>query len=74
MEDKISDVVEENPGAVNDFKDGKDSAMNFFIGQIMSKTNGKADAAKARKILNQEISWHSKKNKILGIHNFGFCL
>ncbi len=55
LEEKVADVIEENPGAVEDFQDGRDSAVNFFIGQIMKETNGKADAEKARKILMQEI-------------------
>ena len=56
LEDKIEDVIEENPEAVEDFRNGRASAVNFFIGQIMKETNGKADAGEARKILLEEIS------------------
>jgi hypothetical protein len=56
LEEKVVDVIEENPEAVEDFREGRDSAVNFFIGQIMKETNGKADASEARKILMTELS------------------
>ncbi len=55
LEEVVEDVVEENPYAVRDFRDGQDSAVNFFIGQIMQRTNGKADAGKARELLLEEL-------------------
>lgn len=55
VEEKISEIIEENPEAVQDYSDGKDSALNFFIGKIMQETNGKADAGKARQILKKEL-------------------
>lgn len=56
LEEKVVNVIDENPEAVEDFQEGKKSAVNFFIGQIMKETNGKADAGEARKILLEEIS------------------
>lgn len=51
LEKVIDEVLENNQDAVNDFQEGKDSALNYFIGKIMEYTNGKADAGKARDIL-----------------------
>ncbi len=55
LEEKISQVIEENPEAVEDFEDGQESAVNFLIGQVMQETNGKADAGEAREILLEEL-------------------
>jgi prolyl-tRNA editing enzyme YbaK/EbsC (Cys-tRNA(Pro) deacylase) len=55
LEEKISEVIEEYPGAVEDYRSGQDSALKFFIGKIMEATNGKADAGEAREILIQEL-------------------
>jgi prolyl-tRNA editing enzyme YbaK/EbsC (Cys-tRNA(Pro) deacylase) len=55
LEEKISEVIEEYPGAVEDYRDGQDSALNFFIGKIMEATNGKADAGEARKLLLEKL-------------------
>lgn len=56
LEEKVTSVIEQNPEAVEDFQNGRDSAVNFFIGQIMKETNGKADAGEAREILLEDIS------------------
>ena len=56
LEEEITVVIEENPEAVEDFREGRDSALNFFIGKIMEKTNGKADPGKARAKLVEELS------------------
>ena len=35
-------VIENNPKAVEDFKKGKESSVQFLFGQVMRETNGKA--------------------------------
>ena len=54
-EEKVSELIEEFPEAVEDYRSGQSSALNFFIGKIMEATNGKADACKARKILQEKL-------------------
>jgi aspartyl-tRNA(Asn)/glutamyl-tRNA(Gln) amidotransferase subunit B len=44
-------VVSENQKAVLDFKKGKETALQFLIGQVMTKTKGKANPKLAREIL-----------------------
>lgn len=51
----IEEVVEENPNAVSDYRDGKDSALNYLLGQIMQQTNGRANAGKAREIITGDL-------------------
>ncbi len=46
-------VVDDNPGAANDYKGGKDSAIMYLIGQIMKETKGNAQAETARNILEE---------------------
>jgi aspartyl-tRNA(Asn)/glutamyl-tRNA(Gln) amidotransferase subunit B len=35
-------VIQENPGAVADFKTGKTQAVKFLVGQVMRLTQGRA--------------------------------
>ena len=51
LEGIISEVISENPKAVADFKDGKDTAIQFLLGQVMRKTQGKADPNISTKII-----------------------
>jgi len=51
LEGIISEVITENPKAVADFKEGKDTAVQFLLGQVMRKTQGKADPNISTKII-----------------------
>ena len=55
LDEEVSEIINENPDAVEDYRDGQESALNFFIGQLMQKTNGKADAGEARKKFMEEL-------------------
>lgn len=55
LEDAVDKVIEDNPDAVQDLKDGRDSSINYLIGQIMQQSNGKADPDKAKKMMKEEI-------------------
>jgi aspartyl-tRNA(Asn)/glutamyl-tRNA(Gln) amidotransferase subunit B len=44
-------VISENQKAVSDFKKGKETALQFLIGQVMAKTKGKVNPKLAREIL-----------------------
>lgn len=55
LENTVQSIIKDNPEAIEDFKQGKDSALNYLIGQIMEKTNGRADAGKARKLIEEEV-------------------
>jgi aspartyl-tRNA(Asn)/glutamyl-tRNA(Gln) amidotransferase subunit B len=47
----IKEVISKNQKAVADFKKGKDTALQFLIGQVMAKTKGKANPKVAKEIL-----------------------
>lgn len=42
--------------SVADIKDGKDKAIGFLVGQIMKKSQGKANPALAQKLLREQIN------------------
>ena len=51
----ISSVIEENPDSVNDYKNGHDRAVKYLMGQVMKKSQGKADPRSAMELLNSEL-------------------
>lgn len=53
--EKIDQVIEENPDAVEDFRSGNENVLGFLIGQLMSKTEGQADPNKAREMLQEKL-------------------
>ncbi|MEF8726149.1 MAG: Asp-tRNA(Asn)/Glu-tRNA(Gln) amidotransferase subunit GatB, partial [Candidatus Bipolaricaulota bacterium] len=55
LAEKIDEVMEENPDAVEDFRSGNENVLGFLIGQLMSKTGGQADPGKAREILQEKL-------------------
>ena len=46
-------VVDNNPQSVVDFKNGKDRAMGFLIGQVMKQSKGKANPQMVSKIVSE---------------------
>ena len=56
----VDEVLSENPQAIKDYREGKQKAAGALIGQIMKKTQGKANPALANQLLlerlGQEIS------------------
>lgn len=55
LESVVSEVVSENPQAAQDYKEGKNEALNFLMGSVMGKMRGRADASLTRKLLADEI-------------------
>ncbi|WP_125770035.1 Asp-tRNA(Asn)/Glu-tRNA(Gln) amidotransferase subunit GatB [Companilactobacillus furfuricola] len=52
----IVDVLDNNQQSIDDFKNGKDRAVGFLIGQIMKKTRGQANPKVVNKILMEELN------------------
>ncbi|MBI5742320.1 MAG: Asp-tRNA(Asn)/Glu-tRNA(Gln) amidotransferase GatCAB subunit B, partial [Candidatus Niyogibacteria bacterium] len=48
-------VVADNPAAVTDYKGGKESSLQFLVGQMMRLTRGAANPQVAAKLLKAEI-------------------
>ena len=53
--DIVKETIDENPQAVIDYKNGKDRAVGFLVGQIMKKSRGKANPALANKLVVEEL-------------------
>ncbi len=51
----IEQVMADNPGPVQDYRDGKKRAMGFLIGQVMKATKGKANPQLVNKILGEKL-------------------
>lgn len=52
----VEQVVAANPKVVQDFKNGNDKALGFFVGQVMKQTKGKANPPMVNKLLNEVLS------------------
>jgi len=52
----VLQVIMENEDAVEDYKTGKNEALNFLVGQVMRKTRGKAAPKDVNEMLKREIS------------------
>ncbi len=55
IEEAVRKVIELNPKAVSDYKNGKEESLQFLIGQIMRETKGKAKPETLKEILKQII-------------------
>jgi len=56
LEAVVGQVIEENPDASRDLRDGKEQALKFLMGQVMKKTHGKANPGIAADILRKKLS------------------
>jgi aspartyl-tRNA(Asn)/glutamyl-tRNA(Gln) amidotransferase subunit B len=52
----ITQVINKNPGAVADYKNGKDTAIKFLIGQIMKISKGTANPKMASELLVDQLN------------------
>jgi aspartyl-tRNA(Asn)/glutamyl-tRNA(Gln) amidotransferase subunit B len=52
---QIKEVIALFPQSVVDYKEGKDRALGFLVGQVMKKTGGKANPALTSKLVLEEL-------------------
>ena len=45
LESLINQILKENESQVNDYRKGKTNLFDFFVGQVMKNTRGKANPA-----------------------------
>jgi len=55
VEKIIRDVLAANPGPVAEYRDGKEGAFNFLIGQVMKATRGKANPQLVNELLKKHL-------------------
>jgi len=51
----VNQVLEENPQSVQDFKKGKDKALNFLVGQVMKLSHGKASPDVVKNLMKSKL-------------------
>ncbi|EOR21533.1 Asp-tRNA(Asn)/Glu-tRNA(Gln) amidotransferase subunit GatB [Cytobacillus oceanisediminis] len=52
----IGEVLDNNPQSIEDFKNGKQKAIGFLVGQLMKATKGQANPQMVNKLLVEEMN------------------
>ena len=52
----ITEILDNNEQSIEDFKNGKDRAVGFLVGQVMKATKGQANPPLVNKLLMEEIT------------------
>lgn len=55
IEKLVDEVIAENPGNVEQYRSGKDKLFGFFVGQVMKKSQGKANPGMVNKLLKEKL-------------------
>ena len=55
IENAINEAIENNPSAIEDYKNGKENAVNFLVGQVMRLTKGKANAGQTNQLIREKL-------------------
>jgi len=56
IEKMVDEVIANNPDQVQQFKEGKEQVIGFFVGQIMKASQGKANPAQVNQLLKEKLS------------------
>ena len=51
----VLEVLEEQPNAIEQYKNGRTNIVYFLVGQVMKKTRGQANPALTRTMMIEEI-------------------
>ncbi len=51
----ITQVIDDNPSQVVDYRNGNEKMFNYFIGQIMKQTKGQANPVQTKQILEDKL-------------------
>jgi len=55
-------VVKDNPSVVEQFKKGKETVIEFLVGQVMAKTKGQANPQQIREVLREKLKLHATRS------------
>jgi len=55
IEPLVDQVLAEHPQSIEDFKNGKEKAFSFLVGQVMKLTRGKASPKIVNDLIRQKI-------------------
>ena len=56
LEEIITRIVADNPGPAEDFRQGKEKALGFFVGQVMKETRGQANPQMVNELLRRHLA------------------
>ena len=51
----ITQVLDANPQSIADFKNGKDRAVGFLVGQVMKASKGQANPVMTNRLIQEEL-------------------
>ena len=51
----VEEVISQNEQSIEDYKNGKDKALGFLVGQVMKLSKGKANPGLINKIILEKI-------------------
>ena len=53
LQKMVEEIVAQHPNVVQEYKEGKEQALQFFVGQMMKQTKGSANPQKVQEILKK---------------------
>lgn len=56
IEAMVDEVIAGNPAQVQQYKDGKEQVIGFFVGQVMKASQGKANPAQVNQMLKEKLA------------------
>ena len=62
IEAVVDEVIANNPEQVQQFRDGKDKVLGFFVGQVMKATQGKANPGQVNQLLRDKLVANKDKS------------
>jgi Asp-tRNA(Asn)/Glu-tRNA(Gln) amidotransferase B subunit len=55
LEPIVDEVLAQNAGQVDAYRGGKTGLLGFFVGQVMKRTNGQADARVVNDLVREKL-------------------
>lgn len=55
LKDMVSKILDDNPQSIEDYKNGKDRAVGFLVGQTMKASKGKANPQLVNKLIEDTL-------------------
>ncbi len=56
LERIVAEVIAANPGSVQDYRNGKDKALGFLVGQVMKESKGRANPKLVNELLRKQLA------------------
>ena len=56
IEAMVNEIMDANPQAIEDFRNGKSRAVGFIVGQVMKKSRGQANPGIVSRLVNEELA------------------